>query len=137
MSLFQKNRTMFYAIFLNVFLLSCATVDNNNSSRPDWILHRHIEGKVCAVGSSLAHIKGFAYQQATAISRAIDQIAMQKSVQVNTTVEHFITGSSGHTASGLSAYSVQNSIGQTLAATVLDTWLNKKTGEFYVWMCTE
>ena len=120
------------AIILICFvLISCA------SHQPSWVLNYHIPGKVCAVGTSQAHINGFAYQQATAISRAIQQIAMQKGIKVDTTVESYLKGTKDNACSHLSVYTVQSTQGQKVVATVRDTWLDKQNQVLYVWMVSD
>ena len=134
-----KIQLYFTILILFVFLSSCILISNSKelNKKPDWIYHYHIEGKVCGVGSSLPHIKGFAYQQATAIARAIDQIAMQKGVKVETSLEHFLSGTKNSSHSDISIYSVQTTDGQNVKATVKDTWQDLKTKILYVWMYSE
>jgi len=127
-------------IFLCVLLIcsSCAIINKKSvKKQPEWIFHYHIEGKICAVGSSLPHIHGFPYQQATAISRAIDQIAMQKRVHVSTSLEQFLYGNNHNTHSGLSVYSVQTTEGNVVRAIIKDTWQDPQSKMLYVWMFSE
>ena len=131
-----------YILIVNVICLltlsSClVNIPNKIDKKPEWIYHYHIEGKICGMGFSLPHIKGFAYQQATAIARAIDQIAMQKGVKVNTSLEHFLSGTKNFTSSGLSTYSVQTTDNQCIKAIVKDTWLDPQSKTLYVWMFSE
>jgi len=133
--LYKKKSSTIYLCLLLLLLASCAfNNDMYGEKKPEWIFHYHIEGKICAVGSSLPHVDGFPYQQATAISRAIDQIAMQKRVHVNTSLEHFLYGTKDYTHSELSSFSVQTTEGKVVKATVRDTWQDPKTKMLYVWM---
>lgn len=58
-----------------------AQISNNE---PAWILNPQIEsnGKLAGSGCSRIHYKGIQAQKKLAISRAIEQIAIQKSVKV-------------------------------------------------------
>lgn len=128
-------------LFLPVFLLiSCGIHSNmsqNKKQPPKWIYGvYHEQGSICGVGISLPHIRGKAYQRATAISRAIDEIARQMNVKVNTTVEHFLKGNASGATSGLSSYSIQTTTGQTIRAKIEDVYLDPKSEELYILMCT-
>ena len=118
-----------------VFLFSCAP----KSGPPDWVYHfKAKRGQVCGVGSAGVHMRGWAYQRATAIARAIDEIARQKGVTVNVQVEKFMQGTSeGGAVSALSVYSVQTTEGETIRARVKETYYDKNTRQFYVLMCEE
>lgn len=53
-------------------------------SKPNWLTNvSHIEGKLSAIGCSHIHMKGEDEQKKLAISRAIEQIALQKSTTVD------------------------------------------------------
>ncbi len=127
-------------LFATFFLFSCvkqSSVSTHTQQSPKWIYGvYHKKGSICGVGVSLPHIRGKAYQRATAISRAIDEIARQMNVKVDTTVEHFLKGSSSGAISGLSSYSVQTTTGQTIRAKIEDVYLDPKSEELYVLMCT-
>ncbi|WP_121010584.1 hypothetical protein [Hydrogenivirga caldilitoris] len=83
-------------------------------------------------------MKGIAYQRATAIARAIDEIARQKGVTVNSQLEYFMEGSSmGGNTSALSVYSVQTTEGQTIKARIVEAYYDKESQLFYVLMCEE
>ncbi|KPA15453.1 lipoprotein [Candidatus Magnetomorum sp. HK-1] len=134
----HKKQTKKLFLCLMLFFSSCTILDyNTEEKKPKWIFHFHIEGKICAVGTSLPHVDGFPYQQATAISRAIDQIAMQKSVHVKTSLEQFLYGTNHSLHSGLSVYSVQTTDGKIVRTIIKDTWQDPQTKMLYVWMFSE
>ena len=62
---------------------------------------------------------------------------MQQSVNVNTSLEHYLYGTKNYTNSGLSIYSVQTSEGKRIKAIVKDTWQDPQTKMLYVWMFSE
>ncbi len=110
-----------------------------SSKPPQWIYHyKPKKGEICGIGSAGVHMKGFPYQRATAIARAIDEIARQKGVTVNTQLEYFMRGSSsGGSQSSLSVYSVQTTEGQTIRARIVETYYDREKEVFYVLMCEE
>ena len=127
-----------FTIFSILFFFSCAQKSTQTEKLPPkWIYGTYQKkGSVCGIGISLPHIKGKSYQRATAIARAIDEIARQMNVRVNTTVEHFLRGSSSGVSSGLSSYSIQTTTGQVIRAKIEDIYLDPKTEELYILMCT-
>lgn len=116
-------------------LVSCS----KGGGEPEWLYSfKAPKGKVCGVGTAGIHIKGPSYQRATAIARAIEEIARQKGVTVNTSAEYFMQGSSaGGAVSALRVYSVQTTEGETVRAKVVETYYDKEKKLFHVLMCEE
>ncbi len=105
---------------------------------PEWVYnYKSKKGQICGVGSSGVHMKGFPYQRATAVARAIDEIARQKNVSVSSSLESYMEGSSSGSASSLSVYSVQTTEGEVIRARIVESYYNRDTNEFYVLMCEE
>ena len=129
-----------FILLIFIFLFSCGSKTENTpnkTSKPKWIYGAFEEkNAICGVGVSLPHIKGKAYQRATAIARAIDEIARQMKVKVDTKIEHFLKGSSSGRHSRISSFSVQTTTGQTVRAKIKDIYFNEETSELYVLMCT-
>ncbi len=119
---------------LLLLIISCA----KKSDLPEWVIHfKPKRGEVCGVGIAGIHMKGFAYQRATAIARAVDEIARQKGVTVNTQVEYFMKGTTAGSEAYLSVYSVQTTEGQTIRAVLKEAYHDREKGTFYVLMCEE
>lgn len=86
----MKNYFLF--IFISFFISGCnypnQPVQNNikkKSSTPQWLTDSsYIKDRRNAVGCAGVHIKGKSEQKKLAISRAIEQIAMQKRTTVST-----------------------------------------------------
>ena len=121
---------------LPFFIWSCGTNKTNNfkstSSKPKWIYGVYNKNKICGVGISNIHVRGEAYQRATAISRAIDEIARQMNVKVNTSLEYFM---SKNGSSALQVYSFQTTNGQTVKAKIEDVYVEPKSKRLYILMC--
>ncbi len=122
-------------LLLFTFILSCT----KKGSVPDWVYNfKPEEGRVCGIGTAGLHMKGFSYQRATAIARAIDEIARQKGVTVKTQLEHFLGGTSGGgQVSALSVYSVQTTEGELIRARIVHAYYDRTSQMFYVLMCEE
>ncbi len=105
---------------------------------PEWVYnYKSKKGQICGVGSAGVHMKGFPYQRATAVARAIDEIARQKNVSVSSSLESYMEGSSSGSTSSLSVYSVQTTEGEVIRARIVESYYNRDTNEFYVLMCEE
>jgi len=114
-----------------------ADLESSHEEMPGWIYHHDPGKRTCGVGISLPHIKGIAYQRAVAIARGIDEIARQRNVSVDTTLEHYMTASDGNVSSGISSFSVQTTSGVSISARIVDAWMSRTTDEFYVLLCTD
>ena len=127
-------RPSFFLLLL-FLMLACA----QRREVPEWVYNfKPPGGKTCGVGVANVHIKGFAYQRATAIARAIDEIARQKGVTVNTQLEYFMKGTTtGGTRSELNVYSVQTTEGEVIKARLIETFYDQGSQRFYVLMCEE
>lgn len=67
-----------FILILLIIVSSCSLPSKESSEKPEWIYKSYYQkGKICGVGYSAMHVRGFAYQRATAIARAIDEIARQ------------------------------------------------------------
>lgn len=126
-----------WVVLLSSLLLGCAKKEVGGV--PKWVVNFVPEkGKVCGVGTAGLHMQGPAYQRATAIARAVDEIARQKGVNVSTQLEYFMRGSSeGGASSSISVYSVHTTEGQTIRARIVETYYDTEKQMFYVLMCEE
>jgi len=134
-----RLRNYFLLFFIPFFFMSCASARDarKRADVPDWVYHYDSKGRRCGVGFASPHIKGIAYQRALAISRAIDEIARQLSVKVDTKLETYMAGSKGSMSSGLSSFSVHTTTGQSVKAEIIEAWKDNYKDEFYVLMCME
>ncbi|ACO03944.1 MAG TPA: hypothetical protein DEP48_09850 [Persephonella sp.] len=127
-----------FILILLIIVSSCSLPSKESSEKPEWIYKSYYQkGKICGVGYSAMHVRGFAYQRATAIARAIDEIARQMGVRVDSSVEHFLRGTRGGTVSGLQLYTVQTTSGRVIKAKIIDSYYDEGSREFFVLMCTE
>ncbi len=127
-------------IFLLIFIFSCSSTSKNiqttstlkkEDEKPKWITEESYDGK-SAIGIARLHIKGKNAQRKLAISRAIEEIAMQMGTKVST-VQKIKTKKENNKATAyFSSYSVQTSMGKTVYITVRKIWEDNKTGEIYV-----
>jgi hypothetical protein len=138
------NKSVKITLILFLLLTACSSADHSvkggnaiNSNMPKWVFYYDGGKKTCGVGISRPHIRGVAYQRVVAISRAIDEIARQQGVTVNTELASLMSGSQNGATSRLSTYSVQTSTGKTVEAKIIDTYMDEKSDDFYVLMCDD
>ena len=101
---------------------------------PAWVSNPNLNGLRGAIGSSDPHFKGFTYQRQLAISRALDELAMQMGVQVDVIAsrEEISTGDNLSATSDIQTQQkVKNS---NVTAHIEATYLDPNTGELFVWM---
>ena len=101
---------------------------------PAWVNNPNINGLKGAVGSSMPHFKGASYQRALAISRALDELAMEMGVQVSVVAkrEESSNGDSVNTKSDIQTNQTVNN--STVTAHIEATFIDPRTNELFVWM---
>ncbi|RUM29550.1 MAG: hypothetical protein DSY42_06255 [Aquifex sp.] len=82
-------------LLLALMLFSCSS--KTDKCPPEWYVNYKVDNKkLCGAGYATVHIKGKSAQEALAIARAIEKIAAQKNVRVDseTLVEQIWTQNS-------------------------------------------
>ncbi|GAB7140069.1 hypothetical protein RsTz2092_00170 [Deferribacterales bacterium RsTz2092] len=105
------------------------------NGKPYWFWAPSADGVLGAVGESGTHIDGISAQRKLAMARAIENLAMQKGVKVDST--QVITSSQN--ASGASSGSIDSKISLTVSGVVLNVivrsfWQDPQTGKLLVWV---
>jgi len=99
-----------------------------------WMFNPNSNGKIGAVGSSMRTYSGTNNSQRTlAITRALDELSLQKGVKVSLTMnktETLKNNKSTTTLDSKSTYSTNNKI----TAHIQDACKSNSSGEFFVWM---
>lgn len=107
------------------------------TKQPNWIYEPSQNGKIGGVGSSKTHIEGKTAQRSLAISRALDEIARQMGVSVNSVQKIATQGSSSGISTHIESYSVQTTSGKIVNASIKEVWYNEHDDELFVWMVCE
>jgi hypothetical protein len=127
-------------IFITLFFAGCNynlqnRAKQQQSTTPEWISNpTFIQGKRSAVGSCGVHIKGKDAQKKLAISRAIDQIAMQKKTTVS---NQTIRESSKGKLQTSKTQSLQSTNNISLSTKVLEEYYDIKNNKLYVLVVEE
>ncbi|NQY19934.1 MAG: hypothetical protein HRT40_01290 [Campylobacteraceae bacterium] len=80
----QKNILLLISLLLFVSCSSdTANLQKQTNSEPSWLFNPQTTSKLAAVGCAQIHINGIHAQKKLAISRAIEQIALQKNAKVD------------------------------------------------------
>jgi len=118
-----------------------AQAENNPDKKPIWIdkpyIHPKVQGKIFAIGSAGENIRGEEAQRLKAISIAIDKIARQKGVKVNSTLSRVQSVKNSHQSSSIDSYSVQTVEGKVISTRIVDFWKDPISKKFYVLMVGE
>ena len=103
-------------------------------SAPSWILNPNQNGKIGAVGSAMrTYDQKLSTQRKLAITRALDELSLQKGVKVNMRLlkEDVYKNNRGSSTMDVnSSYKTNNSISAHIEAVYQD----KLSGELFVWM---
>lgn len=103
-------------------------------ARPEWITNPNLGGVIGSVGSSGPHFKGPAYQRKLAISRALDELALQQGVEIDLVAkreENLVNDNFRSSTDIQTEQKVQNA---HVTAHIKATYTDPKTKVLYVWM---
>ena len=104
---------------------------------PDWIAHPSLDGKSGAVGSAMPHFEGKSAQRRLAISRALDELAQQSGVQVESIILRSEKRHGADASSSTQVNTVQRSAGITVQAHIEEVWVHARSKEMYVWLVAD
>jgi hypothetical protein len=131
-------KKFFFTLFIPLLFLGCTPKTPKSNTPPYWIDnpqdHPEITGKKHGVGYSEEHAKGKRDQRISAIAAAIEEIARQKGVVVNSVYESLKTSGGTHSSQ---LHSVQTTNGETVEARIIRSWTNHYTKEIYILMVEE
>lgn len=126
-----------------MFFSGCAAKHSNSSSAsniqiPEWVTNPSKNGVIGGVGYCAAHINGYTGQKELASKRALEDIARQKGVLVNSIL--LVTSKSSNntklsdtTSKNVSSYQTQ----QNIKAYIKEIWVHPVSKEMYVYMIAE
>lgn len=96
------------------------------NKEPSWLLNPQTSSKIAAVGCSQIHMNGVSAQKKLAISRAVEQIALQKKATIEVQSSRIKSRTNGSTnTSRQSVTSSVQSVKTTLSTRVKDFYTNK------------
>lgn len=136
----------FYFTFVALLLLGCAKetkvkpqtkLNTTQDGIPTWVYNPMHNGKVGAVGSAKTHFKGRTAQRKLAITRALEELALQKGVKVDTTTKRDEEVRDGFVSSGSNTYSILTSSGKSILAHIEAVWLDRRNDELFIWMVSD
>lgn len=128
-------KLLFSSLLLVLLVSGCSrTSDLPPVEKPPWIEHPASDIYIGSVGSAMPHFKGKTAQRRLAISRAIDELAQQSGVEVQSTILRKEKRTGSQTRASAEIYTIQNSKNQTVQAHIEEVWTHPYTKEIYVWL---
>lgn len=102
-----------------------------DNSIPQWFFNPTMDTyKYGGVGVSGRSTKGLSGQREIAIARAINEIAMQMGVKVDSIVKT----SQVNTDTDYESYSFQTTDGQIVSARLMEIWIDREKDRVYAWL---
>ncbi len=102
-----------------------------NNSIPQWFFNPSMDiYKYGGVGVSGRSVKGLSGQREIAIAKAINEIAMQMGVKVDSIVKT----SQVNSDTDYESYSFQTTDGQLVSARLMEIWYDREKDRVYAWL---
>ncbi len=126
----------FFTSLIVLLLFACSSQPTvaHNTKEPSWILNPSQDGKIGAIGiAGRTYDQKMSTQRKLAITRALDELTLQKGVKVNLKMKksELVTNDRSNTS-----LNTQTSYGATsnITAHIESVYKDSYTGEIYVWM---
>lgn len=131
-------RVLLLSLLLTVFFAGCGKNVSPTIEKPTvypaWINNPNVGGVTGSVGSSAPHFKGPAYQRKLAISRALDELAIQKGVEIDLVAKREQRSHNDNVDSKTDIQTEQRVKNSNVTAHIEATFTDPKTKELFVWM---
>ena len=129
-------RVFFVILLLILTFNACSQHEAkvSNRTKPSWINNPNQDGLNGSVGLADIHYKGVSYQRKLAISRALDELALQKGVLVSLNMQKKERIKNEQLSSDMkvqSSYETQNA---KLTAHIQDAWQDTTSKRLYIWL---
>ena len=132
------NMKYILLILSTIFFLSCTNSLNNIekpvNKEPSWIYNPQTNSKLAAVACAQIHIRGVHAQKKLAVSRAIEQIALQKNANVQVISYRKKIRSNGSIKASIISETSSVQETQTNIKTVVKEFYTNKDKEICVWV---
>lgn len=131
-----------FVLFVCFYISGCAALKSggalNDSQLPKWILNPSANGVIGGVGYCAAHVNGVTGQRELAAQRALEEIARQKGVSVDSVMVVSSSASSylknrDTDINTISTFKSNNKV----TAYIKEIWVHPVTKEMYVYMVAE
>lgn len=133
---------LFIALLFIIMISGCAGVaskaETNNIKMPEWILNPSKNGVIGGVGYCPAHVDGISGQRELASKRALEEIARQKGVNVDSVmvVSSSSSNQSKYQDTKVDTLSTFKS-NTNIKAYIKEVWVHPVTKVMYVYMVAE
>jgi len=124
----------FILLFFVLIISACSQPKPVIDTRPAWINSPYINNEIAAVGSAHIHYYGKSAQRKLAISRALDELALQQGVKVITHTVRHDQKAGARVSAKSDIYSYQTSDNKTVNAHIKAIWTDPRTDELFIWM---
>ena len=129
-------RALFFSLLLVFSFVACNSQPTPASANlgPTWIMNPNQDGKVGAIGvAARTYDQKISSQRRLAITRALDELSLQKGVKVNLNINKQETLANGRNSISVDAKS-NYTTSSTVTAHIQEVFKDISSGELYIWM---
>jgi len=127
-------KLLFFISFSFLIITGCSKPSSKPIIEPKWLYKPNLNSNTGAVGSSKPHFKGKTMQRRVAISRALDELAQQKGVEISNIIMRNEKNSGARVSSSTTIKSIQESSSTHIRAHIEEIWIDPRNKELYVWL---
>jgi len=123
-------------LLVSLMFIACGGTEPtvSNGDQPTWIYNPNQSGVVGAVGQCGTHYDGASMQRKVAIARAIDELAMQGNVTVDSEMSVSTEVSGSHVRNRSKSKTYVSAKGVSVHAFIEEIYYDQKREILYVWM---
>ena len=129
--------SLFFTLLLFVGCHKQPTLNSSNMQEPSWILNPNQNGKIGAVGvAGVTYDQKLSSQRNLAITRALNELSLQKGVKVELQLQKQETLSHNKSNTQINEKSSYTS-STNIKAHIKKVWKDRLSNELYIWMVIE
>jgi len=129
-------RALFFSLLIALSIVGCNSQPSPTATNfgPTWIMNPNQDGKVGAIGvAARTYDQKISSQRKLAITRALDELSLQKGVKVNLNMSKQETLANGRNSISVDAKSNYTTT-TTVTAHIQEVFKDTSSGELYIWM---
>lgn len=104
------------------------------NAQPAWVSNPSLNGKTGAIGTANRHYKGLSFQRELAITRGLDELALQQGVKISLKIEKKDKVINDNATISMESQGTYLTNSNNITAHIEDVWKDPISEEIYIWL---